>query len=128
MAKFYRNAIVTIAAASATASSEGCFTKRDFNSTAANSPLDSRGWVLQEQPLSPRTLKHTRVRIEWECISKNTVEFAYHIPTASTALNKIQRFKKALWGFRSTSLTFQQQVRASWHYVVASYSRRSLTD
>ena len=39
----------------------------DFSDSRENQPLTSRGWVLQERLLSPRTLHFQIDRIAWEC-------------------------------------------------------------
>jgi hypothetical protein len=96
MGDIYRNSFVTIAARAARNPEEGCFIARDQDiptcrleyrspepSAAAGSiyirdpafqierlgetPLDSRGWVLQEKLLSPRILYYGGQQMYWEC-------------------------------------------------------------
>jgi hypothetical protein len=125
MANIYRNALLTIAAASAAKHSEGCFSSRD----AKGPPdiLDSRGWILQEQLLSQRVLKYNFGCIEWECISLSASELA-HTEESTSTQSEVVRFKRALGGFRSTSMALQRQAHASWQQIVQSYSSRTLTN
>lgn len=122
MANIYRNAVLTIAAASAADHSQGCFTDR--SATGADL-LDSRGWILQEQLLSQRVLKYSFGRLEWECISLSATESD---PANGSNPSEVMRFKRALGGFRSTSMTLQKQAHASWQHIVEAYSHRTLTN
>ncbi|KAG4432730.1 hypothetical protein IFR05_011786 [Cadophora sp. M221] len=122
MAKIYRNAILTIAAASASDHSEGCFSNRIAED--CGDPLSSRGWILQEQLLSQRILKYSSGFLEWECISHSANELN---PAKSSNPSEILRFKRALGGFRSTSMPLKQQAHTSWQQIVTAYSHRTLT-
>jgi hypothetical protein len=128
MARIYRNAVVVITTSSVTAHNEGYFTKRNRTRPATASPLDSRGWIFQEQLLSPRILKYEEGRIELECITKSAVELGHNKSRPPNTLIEAQRFKKVLRGIRLTSRTLDQQAHTSWQHVVASYSKRTLTD
>jgi hypothetical protein len=155
MANIYRNAPLTIAAAAAAFDhSEGCFRPRsivscglrlqesseislgtveplciiaeyDRSGATLESPLDSRGWILQEQLLSPRVLKYSWGQLQWECITSTESEYISSIimPPAD-----VIRFKRALGGFRSTSMALKKQAHASWQQIVESYTRRTLTN
>jgi hypothetical protein len=83
---------------------------------------------LQERLLSLRTLKYNEGWIEWDCISKNAVEPGIGAPISSMVLSESQRIRKALWGFRSTSMSMRAQAYHSWHRIVEKYSRRHLTN
>ncbi|ERF76416.1 hypothetical protein EPUS_06974 [Endocarpon pusillum Z07020] len=103
MARIYKNALLTIAAAADTIEgTQGCFRPRsrlrtrpfDSNSAWPNgcpkyifasrrltgdgarplSTLDTRAWVLQEQLLSPRVLSYSNKELYWDCISLNASE------------------------------------------------------
>ncbi|KAI0415301.1 HET-domain-containing protein [Xylaria grammica] len=130
MARIYRNALLTIAAAVSAEHSDGFFTERNsgpVSQESTNEILDSRGWILQEQLLSPRILKYSKGQVDWECISLNTSE-AHKLHTRRSATSsEIMRFKRAVCGLRSTSMTVQRQAHASWQHVVQSYSHRELT-
>lgn len=132
MSGIYRNAVVTIAADCSRDHSESIFTpsfrKRkmvnvwtdssswlcslDYKMSLQEgaSTLDTRGWILQEQLLSPRILKFCDGRIDWECLTSGS-----------------SHFKRALNGLQSTSMNLRQQVYSSWHQIVQSYSARILT-
>ncbi|RWA12245.1 hypothetical protein EKO27_g2852 [Xylaria grammica] len=130
MARIYRNALLTIAAAVSAEHSDGFFTERNrgpVSQASTDEILDSRGWILQEQLLSPRILKYSKGQVGWECISLNTSE-AHKLHTRRSATSsEIMRFKRAVCGLRSTSMAVQRQAHASWQHVVQSYSRRELT-
>jgi hypothetical protein len=132
MSGIYRNSIITIAADCSHDHSEGFFTpsfrKRkmldvpigssswhcyiDYNVKPQEkiSALDQRGWILQEQLLSPRVLKYCHGKIEWEC------------PTSGSS-----PFKRTLNGIKSTNMELRSQAYTSWHQVAQSYSTRVLT-
>jgi hypothetical protein len=132
MSRIYRNSIVTISADCAHDHSEGFFTssfrKRkilckatessswryfaDYKLTSEKhtSALEQRGWILQEELLSPRMLKFCHGEIKWEC------------PTSGSS-----SFKQALNGIKSTSMDLRSQAYISWHQIVQSYSERMLT-
>lgn len=101
MGKVYSNAVVTIAACSASDSSQGFLLPRenfdatppqlvfrgpdgtrglvsvryDFPSaTGRGPPLDLRGWALQEQLLSPRLLSYEARRLKWTCTTETFLE------------------------------------------------------
>lgn len=127
MANIYRNALSTIAAAAASDHSQGCFTERRPGPSCGASPLDSRAWILQEQILSPRILKYSLGQLTWECISSSVSERGA-VNATTIAGFEILRFKRALGGFRSTSMSLGKQAHASWQQIVESQSCCSLTD
>jgi hypothetical protein len=131
MASVYRNAFFTISAAAAADHSEGCFAAAG---KASGGNLSSRGWVLQEQLLSPRILEYGAGVVRWECISqsKDSNQELFHngeTPRFNDVKNDLEKihFKRALYGFRSTSMSLEQQAYISWQKIVASYSKRTLT-
>ncbi|KAI3319883.1 HET-domain-containing protein [Xylariaceae sp. AK1471] len=131
MARIYRNAFLTIAAAASADHSDGFFTKRNQAPTSqasANEILDSRGWIMQEQLLSPRILKYSKGQMDWECISLSTSDGNQTNTARSVTSSEIIRFKRAVRGFRSTSMAVQKQAHASWQHIVQSYSHRELTN
>ncbi|KAK1959985.1 HET-domain-containing protein [Colletotrichum sublineola] len=91
MEHVFSSAIVTIAASSAKSSAEGfllaqrkqqtpviiktasngtafiCKSIDDFHRDVEMSPLNKRGWVLQERALARRTLHFTSSQVYWEC-------------------------------------------------------------
>ena len=98
MASIYSCSYLTIAAASAHDSTEGCFVDRAISSDALaidlqpvplrgyarfpshrrgefrSSPLHSRAWVLQEVVLSRRTVYFTRDQWYWQCHTARNAE------------------------------------------------------
>ncbi|KAH7112118.1 heterokaryon incompatibility protein-domain-containing protein [Dendryphion nanum] len=104
MGDVYGNSILTISAAIAATSTEGCFKERDglilwpcslplfgqqFHVSRypteneesygspyrkADHPIEHRAWVLQEQVLSRRALIFTSNRLVWRCASMSTSE------------------------------------------------------
>jgi hypothetical protein len=93
------------------------------------SHLDSRGWVLQEQLLSPRTLYYSSQELYWECAALLASEsHPAGIPKGYDH-NWQRRFftelKRAIAGNDST--TDKQRVHMLWQKIVVNYSRRELT-
>ncbi|OCL09822.1 hypothetical protein AOQ84DRAFT_266890, partial [Glonium stellatum] len=93
MMEIYSNSILTIAASVGDSTHVPCFTKRTsellkpakfvapniessffyvidqdlWEASVSGAPLNSRGWVLQERLLSPRTIHLCREQVFWEC-------------------------------------------------------------
>ncbi|PMD30159.1 hypothetical protein L207DRAFT_403889, partial [Hyaloscypha variabilis F] len=82
MQQYYKNSLLTIAAADGNNSVAGLFRDRnglrhrpcelqfaDINGSSRQlyAYTNSMAWVFQEQALSPRTLTHARDRISWRC-------------------------------------------------------------
>ncbi|TLD31650.1 hypothetical protein PspLS_01820 [Pyricularia sp. CBS 133598] len=99
MGQIYRNSVCTIAATASSNSLEGCFvqckplshhdcrmTEKDGWVACARAdkeeaepdfrPLDTRGWVFQEDLLSPRTLSFCHSGIEWSCLERKSKDHA----------------------------------------------------
>ena len=75
-----------------------------------HSPLNKRGWVLQERLLSPRTMHFSEYPI-WEC--RELVSFeSGHISSSSPKTHLTTRAKNSL---------------RSWYGILATYSRTHLT-
>ncbi|OCK92266.1 HET-domain-containing protein, partial [Cenococcum geophilum 1.58] len=77
MADVYQNAYLTLAATAASNGSEGCFSVKR-KSVKEPFPLLTRGWVLQERYLSPRTLHFCLQELVWECLGDLTCEYQWH--------------------------------------------------
>ena len=107
-----------------------------------HSPLDTRGWVLQEKVLPPRIVHYGAQQIYWECRQKTTRQDAkYMAPVTS-------RFKESIdihtpfklifrcikgerelvyppeWSERRLELAVRM---TQWYRLVEEYSERSLT-
>jgi hypothetical protein len=85
MQTIFSNAYCVIAAATSDGAVEGCLKREtlddavkvgnvffsavtnDFGRDVLQSPLNSRGWVLQERALARRTMFFTANQIYWEC-------------------------------------------------------------
>ncbi|CAF9938262.1 hypothetical protein IMSHALPRED_000735 [Imshaugia aleurites] len=101
MMNVYENSHCNIAAAKASDSEQGCFSKRDplsiapivvrteWNNTNKRSyhvhpelwrtyveecPLNQRAWVIQERTLAPRILHYGRDQLFWECFELSACE------------------------------------------------------
>ncbi|KAH8885961.1 HET-domain-containing protein, partial [Thozetella sp. PMI_491] len=150
MAEIYRNAYLTIAAASSEDSNGGCFIEnhlpplvRKFalHSTngkqqevvvrpslvqcpeLARSPLHTRGWILQEQILSRRTIYMTDGQIFWQCHTRQKSEDGLkdeHIFCHKTASLAQYELHKLL---RSDDISPDR----SWWLWIYEYSARKFT-
>jgi hypothetical protein len=104
------------------------------NEQYANRPkgvLDTRGWILQEQLLSPRILYYGHEQLYWDCISQSASEVS---PIGLSLLDDANSGET--WAFRLIRRTIagkgDQEMLAKliadvWMYVVENYSARTLT-
>jgi len=156
MAAIYRNSLFTIAAENATDSSGGCFANRDgylvrphelnppvFGAAdifknyirahvpdiCLNSTLTSRGWILQEEVLSTRTLRYQKDQLSWRCCTSIASE---QHPGMRSVINSdfISEFQQNIldstpW-FHSDAPS-QSSFNTVWHHVLMDYSSRSLS-
>lgn len=154
MASIYRNAVFTIAADNAADSSGGCFTQRDgyfvrpheldpplFGPTdvfknyirahdahTRDSTLVGRGWVLQEQLLSTRTLNYQSGKLSWRCCTSAASE---NHPGMRCIINAdfVSQFQQSVlnhtW-FHGEAPS-QSSFSTVWGQVLMNYSQRSLT-
>ena len=67
MAVIYGNSVVSITAMDTKDSGDEIFPTTVADADAESEDLNSRGWVLQEQMISPRSLICTRNGLSWEC-------------------------------------------------------------
>lgn len=85
-----------------------------FDVDGSSSPLSSRGWVLQERILSPRTLHYGREQMIWECrtsisTESRTSEVEQNWPYGSPRgwnWGRNKQFVLSLEGSRSLDLTY----------------------
>ncbi|KAL2075041.1 hypothetical protein VTL71DRAFT_8821 [Oculimacula yallundae] len=133
MQDVYHGSDLTIAAVSAEDGSVGCFFQRDralrcpvslvidgmekafdvtadYTSFGIDCPLLRRGWVLQEQYLSHRTLYFHDHQVFWDCRENSTSESGYPFYD-----------DKIFSPFHTTA------TRANWPGIVGDYSRMDLT-
>lgn len=93
--------------------------------------LDTRGWILQEQLLSPRILYYGQQQLFWDCISQSASEVS---PLATSLLDDAN--PDETWAFRllrrtiasnGDCNTLAEQLANVWTHVVQNYSARTLT-
>jgi hypothetical protein len=95
--------------------------------------LDTRGWILQEQLLSPRVLYFDHDELFWECTSMNASEsYPFGIPDlvcAPCVGQSFQKFKEAVrMNAMSSDKTLQKtNLYKTWRQVVHAYSSRALS-
>ncbi|TGO13548.1 hypothetical protein BTUL_0068g00570 [Botrytis tulipae] len=78
-------------------------------------PLESRGWVLQERLLSPRTVHFTREQVFWDCYTKFVSESSpFNFNTAENSRGTGSWLKEPL------------SIR-NWNRIVANYTGSCLT-
>jgi hypothetical protein len=107
-----------------------------------HSPLSKRGWVLQEELLSRRSLVFTSHQVEWRCTAQIlSEETPSRAPNGLTKPNEgnamrggsldpicclVRRpdiFKQATWSHAGV----RNNPFAAWYRIVEIYSRRALT-
>jgi hypothetical protein len=107
-----------------------------------HSPLSERGWILQEELLSRRSLVFTSHQVEWRCTTQIlTEETPSRAPQALTDPNEgnavrggsldpirclVRRpdiFKQATWSHAGV----RNNPFAAWYRIVEIYSHRALT-
>lgn len=90
MAVVYGNADITIAAMDAEDNNGGLFVENMEDDKRGC--LDSRGWVIQERMVSPRTVLFTRNSIFWECRQADAIlESRELILRSTTALPSLDK-------------------------------------
>jgi hypothetical protein len=148
MSDIYRGSYCNIAATYATDSTIGLYTERDpleirgcvvkdpytlaifkvetdfYNSrewekAISTSPLLSRGWVLQELTLAPRTLYFGRDRIFWQCSTQKASEDS----PAELRVNRMRYYADAA----SEDEYKDFHGPSGWANIVHEYSRCELT-
>jgi hypothetical protein len=108
--------------------------------TGAESTLASRGWVLQEALLSPRTIHYSHQQMFWECRHGTFAEGRVDALARPSAKAMLLAPAPGLWSHKMilpTSLpdgvasvddeNSKREVYASWLQVVENYSARQLT-
>ena len=87
----------------------------------ASSKLESRGWTLQEQLLSPRIVHFSETEMTWECNTQNVCECGNVLGSSTLKNNHVGpesiHTKNAAYVVRWLN----------WQKVVTQYSRRILT-
>ncbi|KAF2451678.1 hypothetical protein P171DRAFT_478711 [Karstenula rhodostoma CBS 690.94] len=94
-------------------------------------PLDTRGWILQEQLLSPRILCYGNGEIFWDCL---TVSVSESSPISTSLLNDdnptekwaLKLLCRAISGSADTQI-LRQRLANVWKVFTQNYSARKLT-
>ncbi|KAF2136062.1 uncharacterized protein K452DRAFT_292715 [Aplosporella prunicola CBS 121167] len=123
MAQVYSGAILTLTAAHAQNDTVGLFSEPDetSNSCSARSCLDKRGWALQEQLLSARTIGFSSRYTSWNCLSGIPSPWNdNHLLLKSALRNNIFVTPSAI----SSYLPLDWRFRC-WARMIEDYSRRS---
>jgi hypothetical protein len=143
MADVYQGCLLTIAAAAAANSAQGLFshlspgprgvllsdlTEQEDDSNVwirqklehEREPLSTRGWVLQERALSPRTLYFGKDELTWECLEAAACQCGQLCDTSSTLKSRIHSGSED----RPKS---REAVFDGWYSVVEEYSNLQLS-
>ncbi|KAH6639638.1 heterokaryon incompatibility protein-domain-containing protein [Boeremia exigua] len=92
-----------------------------WESLLKNSPLQNRGWCLQERELSPRVLHWTVEQVLWEC---RTLTMSEH----SSARQQIIRQRWASFrAFDNIGTVANSELLGLWHRTVEEYTKRELS-
>jgi hypothetical protein len=94
-------------------------------------PLDSRGWVLQEQILSPRIPYYGNGELFWDCINLSASESS---PVSASLLEDeksaetwaLKFIRRAITGTDGASID-QKYLKDAWLNLVINYTSRNLT-
>lgn len=96
-------------------------------------PCDTRGWILQEQLLSPRVLYYGSGQLYWECCQTTLRQDGRLDENALIRFGNFPEFKQALGVARNSSFQQTQEDQHAderqriWYQIVEEYTRRQLT-
>jgi hypothetical protein len=157
MEAIYRNGYVNISARAASNSTVGCFFERAPEPLACRipwkcsdcptqgsiyvrsperkadsvreMPCDRRGWILQEQLLSPRVLYYGSDQLYWECCETSLRQDGRLDDDALYRFGNFPNLKVALGLSAVAPSTYRVDSRSHswWALLVEEYTRRSLT-
>ncbi|KAJ4301364.1 MAP kinase kinase (MEK) [Kalmusia sp. IMI 367209] len=106
-------------------------TSKTHQGVRPKGPLDTRGWTLQEQILSPRILYYGHGELFWDCL---TISASESSPISASLLNDnnptetwaLKLLRKSI--ARSADMQiFRRHLADVWRQVVQNYSARKLT-
>ncbi|KAH7922711.1 HET-domain-containing protein [Leucogyrophana mollusca] len=150
MRAVYRDAYVTVIAASASKAADGYLQDRSVQAhtnlpflcpdgqlgtfslvhdgySDAAEPVDKRAWCLQERLLSPRCLIYTSATLQYECQAETA-----NIGGAVCPPNRFHRLPNVTFSPAPLPLTDTNPeilvLEAAWRFVLMDYTRRKLTD
>jgi hypothetical protein len=149
MGKIYKNALITIAAATSSGVSTGFLEPRtcpahltvpflfplgERGTVSLAKPvvayrpvqaLETRAWTLQEYLLSPRVLMYGESEVTWHCQTE------FFIPFAQSHLNYAKPFQRLPTQMSRHSIRHQTNQKMekykTWSSIVSDYSGRKLT-
>lgn len=93
--------------------------------------LDTRGWILQEQLLSPRILYYEEDQLYWDCVTQSASEIS---PISSSLLE--DKNPDETWAFKilrratagsGDTFLLRKHIAEIWVHVVQNYSARHLS-
>ena len=100
-------------------------------------PLRARAWTLQEDIMSPRTLKWTREQLVWDCRSGTRSEEAplesgtnYALSRAEFNFKDLCSSKEALRAVQQQNLNFHSSFSdplTLWYHIVQEFCDRAIT-
>ncbi|KAJ3562254.1 hypothetical protein NPX13_g8634 [Xylaria arbuscula] len=98
-----------------------------YNCSVRDSGLSSRGWIVQEKILSPRTLHFGYDQIFWDCLGHRACEAYPAHWIGQRAENKIGLWPDHMFRNKSNVLENRLSNFLHWEKVVEQYSKCSLT-
>ncbi|KAF1957127.1 HET-domain-containing protein, partial [Byssothecium circinans] len=117
MAAYFQNSLLTIAATSAADSTTGPKLADRFN--VMRSPLNKRGWVLQEIVLSTRVLHCAQDQWYWQCREHiNSEDGVVAEPDVDFVADDWHDWRK---------YPLHRQIIGQWNHLAVAYSKRTLT-
>lgn len=150
MGEIYKNATVTIAAASSASANEGFLEDRPIPDVCQlplclpnghcgkiwlrgarmppAEPLEGRAWALQESLLSPRLLYYGKQELLWACQTSEfePVNETHHFYTGNIA--EVHRLPSITFGILKDSSVIELASQSEfWGKIVMNYSARHLT-
>ncbi|KAH7401142.1 heterokaryon incompatibility protein-domain-containing protein [Phaeosphaeria sp. MPI-PUGE-AT-0046c] len=103
----------------------------DAQEVRSRGPLDTRGWILQEQLLSPSILYFDRGEIFWDCI---TVTASESSPISASLLSEADpdevwalKYIRRMIAGSGNHDTRRDQISNAWLEIIKNYSNRDLT-
>ncbi|XPT02988.1 hypothetical protein M3J09_012091 [Ascochyta lentis] len=155
MGAIYANSLFTIAAADSADSDSGCFWDRNSlrwenyvlvesdkirwvfegqNSCTTehehtnHTPLSTRGWVLQEQMLSPRTIHFTSRDIIWDCREQKFCQGCIGRESVNPGLQFTGKRAMSMLAEGQDVLEQELYLQTMWSDIVSRYSLTELTN
>jgi len=113
-------------------STYACYNPFDLLYTESKqSPLQKRGWVLQEEHLSPRLLKFGSRQLKWECRHSTFCESLPHEHKRNATRHpKNHQLRSWMYDRRAAQDLDSQRRKGMfrcWYELVENYCKRSLT-